>query len=69
MITNSSRVNISATTAIRPSVFQTTISISPLSDTMDSGQYGCQSVIMSNQVVRFTGASHQVTVMIEGRLY
>lgn len=68
-ITNSNRVNISAITAIRPSTFQTTFSISPLSDTMDSGQYSCQSVIMSNQFVRFTDDSHQVAVMIEGKYH
>ena len=68
-ITNSSRVNISTVTAIQPSTFQTTASISPLSNTMDSGQYSCQSVFMSNQFVRFADASNQVAVMIEGRYH
>ena len=67
LITNGSRVNISAVSIIRPSVFQTTVNISPVSDTMDSGQYSCQSVIMSSQFVQFAGASHQIVVTIEGR--
>ena len=67
LITNGSRVNISAISAIQPSVFQTTVNISPVSDTMDSGQYSCQSVIMSSQFVQFAGASRQIVVTIEGR--
>lgn len=67
LITNSSRVNISAISVVRPSIFQTTVNISPLSDTLDSGQYSCQSVIISNQFVQFAVASGQIAVTIEGR--
>ncbi len=67
VITNGSRVNISAISAIQPSVFQTTVYISPVSDTMDSGQYSCRSVIMSSQFVQFSSASHQIAVTIEGK--
>lgn len=69
MITNGNRINISAASAIRPSAFQTTVYISPVSDTMDSGQYSCQSVIMSSQFVQFAGATRQIAVTIEGKYY
>lgn len=69
VITNGSRINISAASAIRPSIFQTTVYISPVSDTMDSGQYSCQSVSMSSQFVQFAGASRQIAVTIEGKYY
>lgn len=66
MINSSRRVNISETALIRPSVYQTTISIRPISDTMDSGSYSCHSSIPSDQFVLFTDGSQQVTVNIEG---
>ena len=69
VVTNGSRVNISAISAIQPLVFHTMVSISPVSDTMDSGQYSCDSVIVSSQFVQFASATHQITVMIEGRYY
>ena len=68
VIVNSSRVSISETALIRPFVYQTTISISPLSHIMDSGQYSCQSSIMSSPFVRFASGSQQVAVNIEGKL-
>ena len=68
-LSNSSRISISETTLIGPSVYETTISISPLSDSVDSGQYSCQSAIMSSPFVRFTSGSQQVTVNIEGTKY
>jgi hypothetical protein len=67
VITNGSRVNISAISAIQPLIFQTTVYISPVSDTMDSGQYSCQSVVMSSQFVQVAGASRQIAVTIEGK--
>ena len=66
VINNSSRVNISVATLLRPSVYQTTISISPLSNTLDSGQYHCQSAITSNPFVLYADASQQVAIRIEG---
>ena len=67
VVNNSSRVNVSPTTLVRPSVFQTTISVSPLSDTMDSGQYSCHSTITSTPFVLFGAGSHQVTLSIDGK--
>ena len=66
---NSSRVSISETTLIGPSIYETTISICPLSDSVDSGQYSCQSIIMSSPFERFTSGSQQVTVDIEGKYF
>ena len=61
------RVNASAITIIRPSVYQTTLTISPLSNTLDDGQYTCQSTIPSDPFVLYADASQQVRVRIGGR--
>ena len=63
---SNNRTNISEVTLIQPSVFQTTISISPVSDTLDSGQYSCQSDITSDTFVLFSDSSQQMMLAIEG---
>ncbi len=60
------RVSISTISLIRPSTYQTTLSISPLSNTLDNGQYTCQSVLVSGTYVLYAEASQQVTVSIGG---
>lgn len=66
-LNSNGRVNVSTTTMIRPSVYRTTLSIIPLSNTMDSGQYTCQSVTISSAYVLFTDSSQQVSVGVEGK--
>ena len=61
------RVNASAITMIRPSVYQTTLTISPLSNTLDDGQYSCQSAILSDPFILYADASQQLRVRIGGR--
>ena len=49
------------------STYVTMLSISPLSNTMDSGQYSCQAVFGSDDYVLYTDASQQVTVTVGGK--
>ena len=63
---NNSRVNITEVTLIEPLIFQTTLSISPLSNVLDSGQYSCQTAFTSDSFVLFADASQQVILRIEG---
>ena len=63
---NNSRVNITKVTLIEPLIFQTTLSISPLSDVLDSSQYSCQTDFTSDSFVLFADASQQVILRIEG---
>ena len=67
IISPNSRVNISTISMVRPSIYRTTLAISPLSNTLDSGQYTCQSAIVSNTYILYADASQQETVRIEGR--
>ena len=67
VVNNSSHVNVSLTTLIRPSVFQTIISISPLSDSIDSGQYSCQSTTVSNPFILVADGLQRITLPIEGK--
>ena len=67
IISPNSRVNISTISMVRPSIYRTTLAISPLSNTLDSGQYTCQSAIVSNAYILYADASQQETVRIEGR--
>lgn len=67
VVNNSSRVYVSPTTLVHPSVFQMTISVSPLSDSMDSGQYSCHSTITSTPFILFSVGSQQVTLRIDGK--
>lgn len=66
LLNNHSRVNITELILIDPSTYQTTLSISPLSDVLDSGQYTCQTDFTSDSFVLFTDAYQQVIVRIEG---
>ena len=66
LLNNNSRVNITDVTLIEPSIYQTTLSISPLSDVLDSGQYICQTDFTSDSFVLFTDAYQQVILRIEG---
>lgn len=66
LLNNHSRVNITEVALIEPSIYQTTLSISPLSDVLDSGQYSCQTDFASNSFVLFIDAYQQVILRIEG---
>lgn len=66
VLNSNTRVNISAISRVYPSVYRTTLSISPLSSTMDSGQYSCQSSITSSAYILYTNTVQQVLVGIEG---
>jgi hypothetical protein len=60
------RVNVSMINMINQTVYYTMLSISPLSNTMDSGQYSCQSALESDAYVLYADASQQVPVRIAG---
>ena len=70
-VTTDGRRDISDVTQTSNLVYQTTITISPLSDMMDNGQYECEYVVSPNSystyVLRGTG-SGSITLMIEGRV-
>lgn len=66
ILNSNSHVNISTISMIRQSVYHTTLSISPLVNTLDSGQYSCQSDITSDAYVLYADTSQQVIVRIEG---
>ncbi len=68
VLNSDSRVNISAISAISSSVYRTELSISPLINTMDSGQYSCQSVFTSDEYVQYADGSQQVLVGIAGNV-
>ena len=67
ILNSNGRINISATSMIRPSIYRTTLSISPLSNTQDNGQYSCQSITTSSAYVLHADSSQQVTVRIGGK--
>lgn len=66
VLSPNSRLNISTIRMTSSSTYQTTLTISPLSNTMDSGQYSCQSVLRSDDYVLYTDGSQQVTVTVRG---
>ena len=66
VLSSDSRVNIASVGMATPTTYRTTLSISPVSNTVDSGQYSCQSVFPSDPYVLFTDASQQVPLRIEG---
>ena len=66
VLENNSRVNITEVALIEPSIFQTTLHISPLSDELDGGQYSCQTDFISSSFILFTNALQQVVLRIEG---
>ena len=68
ILNSNSRVNISTTHMTSPLTYSTTLQISPLSNTMDGGQYSCQSIISSEPYILYTDASRQATVRIEGTI-
>ena len=68
VLNNNNRINITEVTLIEPSLYQTTLSISPLSDVLDGGQYSCQADFTSDSFVLYTDAFHQVMLRIEGML-
>ena len=67
VLENNSRVNITEVTLIEPSIFQTTLRISPLSNEVDGGQHSCQTEFFSNPFILFTDALQQVVLRIEGK--
>ena len=60
------RVNVSMTPMISPSLYRTTLSISPISSTMDGGQYSCQSILVSDAYVLYADGSQEVSVRTAG---
>ncbi len=68
LLTSSTRVNATAVTMIRPSVFETTLRIHPLSNALDSGQYSCQSTINSEGYVIYEQSFQQVLITVQGML-
>lgn len=70
ILNSNSRFNISTIIMTGPSTYLTTLGISPLSNTMDSGQYSCQSVLLaSDDYVLFTDGSQQVAVTVRGMFF
>lgn len=69
VVNSNGRVNVSAIDVTYQSAYLTTLYISPLSSTMDGGQYACQSSITSSAYVLYSDSSHQVSVRIEGTVY
>jgi len=67
VLSHNDRTNISAISMIQPSVYQTTLSISSLSNTIDSGVYSCQSVSMSTNYVFYADTSRKVSLRIAGK--
>ena len=68
VVLNTDSHDISAISAISPSVYHTELSISPLINTMDGGQYSCQSVFTSDEYVQYADGSQQVLVGIAGNI-
>ena len=66
ILENSGRINVTDVALIEPSILQTTLHISPISDTLDGGWYTCQTEFSSDSFIRFTDAFQQVTLTIEG---
>ncbi len=66
VLENNSRINITQVVLIEPSIFQTILHISPLSDVLDGGQYSCQIEFTSNSFILFTDVLQQVMLRIEG---
>lgn len=66
VITSDDRVNVS-TSDRDTSAYLTTLSISPLSSTVDGGQYTCQSSIAANSYVFYSDSFYQISVRIEGK--
>lgn len=66
VLSSSTHITITAINTISPYLYRTTLSISPLSNTEDSGQYSCHSLVTSTAYVLHTDASHRVLVRVEG---
>lgn len=66
ILENSGRINITNIALIESSILQTTLHISPISDTLDGGRYTCQTEFSSDSFIQFTDAFQQVTLTIEG---
>ena len=70
LLANSSRVHISELTESSVLVYETSLSLSPLSNLLDSGHYECTSLIRpdSESVFVIMGtASDTLTINIEGK--
>ena len=68
VLNNNDHINITEVMLIEPSIFQTTLSISPLSDVLDGGQYSCQTEFTSDSFVLYTDAFQEVMLRIEGTI-
>ena len=66
VLNNDNRINITEVTLTELLTFQAMLSISPLSDALDSGQYSCQTDISSDSFVLFVDSLQQVILRIEG---
>ena len=69
ILNSNHRVNISTVSRTHSSIYHATLSLSPLSSTLDSGQYTCESAITSSAYILYTDASTQVTLMIGGMCF
>lgn len=69
VLNNQSRVTITEVTLIEPFIYQTNLSINPLSDVLDGGQYSCETDATSDSFVLFSDAYQQVVLRIEGNSY
>lgn len=65
-LSSDGRVNVSMIDMINQTVYRTTLSISPISNTMDGGQYSCQSVLVSDAYTLYADASQVVLVRTAG---
>lgn len=71
LLTTSARRNISDIMAINSSVYQTYISTTPLSSTLDSGHYTCRVTVIpepSLPFVHMVTSATTITVNVEGKL-
>ena len=70
MIANTSRTHISEVIQNSALVYQTSVSLIPLSSTIDSGQYECESLVRPDSGSEFVvmgRGSDTLSVSIEGK--
>ena len=69
VLTSSSRVNMSTTSSIASSLYQSTLLIRPASSSLDTGVYSCQSSIGSEAYVIYErGPAGQISITVQGVL-
>ena len=69
VLTSSSRVNMSTSSSIALSMYQSTLLIRPASSSLDTGVYSCQSSIGSEAYVIYErGPAGQISITVQGML-